>query len=43
MPYILPVARANTLRGAVENAIDEFYRVYIVPYEEKKKRENGDV
>lgn len=35
--------RANTLRGALENALDEWYRFHIVPYEEKKRKENGDV
>ena len=35
--------RANTIRGAVENALDEWYRVHVVPYEEKKREENGDV
>lgn len=35
--------RANTIRGAVNNALDEWYRFHIVPYEEKKRYENGDV
>lgn len=35
--------RANTIRGAVENALDEWYRFNIVPYEERKRKENGDV
>jgi len=35
--------RANTLRGAVENAMDEWYRCNIIEYEELKRHENGDV
>ncbi len=35
--------RANTIRGAVENALDEWYRRHVVPYEEIKREENGDV
>lgn len=35
--------RANTIRGAVENALDEWYRCNIVEYEEKKRLENGEV
>ncbi|MHA2279470.1 MAG: DUF6899 family protein [Promethearchaeota archaeon] len=34
--------RTNTLRGAVENAMTEF-RCQIIPYEEHKRHENGDV
>ena len=35
--------RINTLMGAIEGAKQEFYRLHVVPYEEKKRRENGDV
>ena len=35
--------RANTLRGAVENALIEWYRCSIIKYEESKRHENGDV
>lgn len=35
--------RANTIRGAMNNALDEWYRFHVVPYEEKKRHENGDV
>lgn len=35
--------RANTIRGAVGNALDEWYRCNIVEYEEKKRLENGEV
>lgn len=36
-------ARINTLMGAVEGAKLEFYRFHVVPYEEEKRKENGDV
>jgi len=36
-------ARINTLMGAIEAAKQEFYRFHVVPYEEKKREENGDV
>ncbi len=35
--------RANTLMGAIEGAKLEFYRTHIAPYEEEKRKENGDV
>ena len=35
--------RINTLMGAIEGAKQEFYRVHVIPYEEKKRKENGDV
>ena len=35
--------RINTLMGAIEGAKLEFYRRHVVPYEEKKREENGDV
>ena len=33
----------NTIMGALESAKQEFYRRVVVPYENKKRRENGDV
>lgn len=35
--------RANTIRGAVENALSEFYRCQVAPYEDIKRAENGEV
>jgi len=36
-------ARVNTIRGAMENAITEFYRCQVAEYEDKKQEENGEV
>jgi hypothetical protein len=33
----------NDIIGALEGAKSEFYRRVVVPYEEKKLKENGDV
>ena len=33
----------NAAMGALESAKQEFYRRVVVPYEENKKEENGDV
>lgn len=33
----------NDVLGALEGAKHEFYRRVAVPYEDKKKKENGDV
>lgn len=33
----------NTVIGALECAKQEFYRRAVVPYEEKKIKENGDI
>lgn len=33
----------NDILGALEGAKLEFYRRVVVPYEEKKREENGDV
>jgi predicted extracellular nuclease len=33
----------NDIRGAMENAMSEFYRRKIAPYEDKKILENGDI
>lgn len=33
----------NAIMGAFDSAAKEFYRRVVVPYEEKKMRENGDV
>ena len=35
--------RANTIRGAVENAHTEWYLCHVLPYEKLKRVENGDV
>lgn len=35
--------RLNDCLGALEGAKLEFYRRVVVPYEDKKKKENGDV
>lgn len=35
--------RVNTIRGAIENAMTEFYRCQVTEYEDKKRRENGEV
>ncbi len=35
--------RINDCLGALEGAKMEFYRRIVVPYEEKKMKENGDV
>lgn len=35
--------RVNTLMGAIEGAKQEFYRLHVIPYEEEKRKENGDV
>jgi hypothetical protein len=35
--------RINTLIGAIEGAKQEFYRVHVIPYEEEKRSQNGDV
>jgi len=35
--------RLNTLRGAIDNAVDEWYRCNAVDYEKEKKEENGDI
>jgi len=39
----LSYQRINDIIGALEGAKLEFYRRVAVPYEEKKKEENGDV
>lgn len=33
----------NTIVGVLESAKQEFYRRWVVPYEDKKIEENGDV
>lgn len=33
----------SSIRGAISDAAEEFYRRIIVPYEENKKLDNGDV
>lgn len=33
----------NDIAGALENAKTEFYRRVVVPYEEDKRRNNGDI
>ncbi len=33
----------NDIIGALESSKQEFYRRIVVPYEEKKRAENGDV
>ena len=35
--------RINDVIGALEGAKLEFYRRHVVPYEEEKRRQNGDV
>jgi len=35
--------RVNTIRGAMENLISEWYLVHVFPYEKEKRRENGGV
>jgi hypothetical protein len=35
--------RLNAVMGALESAKTEFYRRAVVPYEDKKIKENGDV
>lgn len=39
----LSYATINDIMGALEGAKLEFYRRVVVPYEEKKMKENGDV
>ncbi|MCK5614681.1 hypothetical protein KAR91_73145 [Candidatus Pacearchaeota archaeon] len=39
----LSYAFLNTIIGAFESAKLEFYRRWVVPYEDKKINENGDV
>jgi hypothetical protein len=34
--------RINTILGALEGAKLEFYRLVAAPYEDKKRKENGD-
>jgi hypothetical protein len=36
-------ARLSAIRGAISDASDEFYRRVMVPYEEAKIVEHGDV
>ena len=31
------------VKGVLDDAKDEFYRVYMVPYEDKKRSENGEL
>jgi len=33
----------NDILGACDGATREFYRRIVVPYEEKKKKDNGDI
>lgn len=36
-------SRWAEMRGAIEDQVDEFRRRVVVPYEEQKRKENGDV
>ena len=36
-------ATLNSIRGALHDVHDEFYRRLVAPYEDQKKEENGDV
>lgn len=40
---ILSYSDLNDVMGALEGAKSEFYRRVVVPYEERKRTENGDV
>ena len=39
----LTYGRIATATGILDNVKTEFYRRVVVPYEEKKRQENGDV
>lgn len=41
--YGLSYATINDIVGALECTKQEFYRRIAIPYEDEKKRENGDV
>jgi len=42
-PSVLRYAHIATVSGVLRNVYDEWYRRVVVPYEDERRRQNGDV